>query len=58
MFTVNVFGIHRSDKIWQDGEAFRPERFLNDEGELINTDKIMPFGCGEKEIILRIDLVA
>ena len=47
MFVVNVFGIHRSDKIWEDGEVFRPERFLNDQGELVNTEKIMPFGYGK-----------
>ena len=50
MFVVNVFGLHRSDQIWEDGEDFRPERFLNDNGELVNTEKIMPFGYGNNEI--------
>ena len=49
MFMVNVFGIHRSDRIWEDGEVFRPERFLNERGdELVNTEKIIPFGYGNK----------
>ena len=46
LFVINLFGIHRSDKIWEDPEVFRPERFLRDRKELVNADKIMPFGYG------------
>ena len=33
--------------MWDDPEDFKPERFLNDQGEIVNTDKTMPFGYGE-----------
>ena len=45
---INLYAIHRSEEIWSDPDEFRPERFLNWDGtELVNLDKIMPFGWGE-----------
>ena len=39
--------MHRSEQVWMEPEKFRPARFLNKQNELINLDKIMPFGFGE-----------
>ncbi len=44
---MNLYGIHRGSELWKDPEEFRPDRFLNDKNELINLDKIIPFGWGE-----------
>ena len=33
--------------MWDDPDEFRPERFLNESGEVINADKIIPFGYGK-----------
>ena len=43
---VNIYAIHMSKDLWEDPDLFRPERFLNDAGELVNLDKIIPFGHG------------
>lgn len=31
---------------WGDPEVFRPERFLNDAGKIINDSWLIPFGIG------------
>lgn len=33
-------------EVWGDPTNFRPERFLNEKNEIINTDKLVPFGQG------------
>lgn len=32
---------------WGDPEVFRPERFLNSDGKVINDKWLMPFGLGK-----------
>ena len=43
---INIYAIHQSEDIWTDPTVFEPERFLNEDGEICNTDKIIPFGFG------------
>lgn len=33
---------------WKDPYKFRPERFIDGEGKLIQTSYFMPFGSGKK----------
>ncbi|XP_072017350.1 cytochrome P450 2U1-like [Amphiura filiformis] len=40
-------GLHSSD-LWGDPEEFRPERFLDDEGNLLEPDEAIPFGVGRR----------
>jgi len=47
MVGINLHSIHHSEDLWEDPYVFRPERFLNDKMELINQQKIIPFGVGE-----------
>ena len=48
IFAINLYSIHRSKELWPDPYAFRPERFLNEEqDEIINLEKVMPFGYGK-----------
>lgn len=40
--------LYCEDKIiWQDPENFRPERFNNSDGELVNTEKMITFSFGK-----------
>lgn len=43
------WGIARDSNLWEDPEVFRPERFLNAEGEIESavTINAIPFGTGE-----------
>ena len=34
-------------KTWLDPRNFRPERFLDEEGNVLGRDRILPFGAGE-----------
>jgi methyl farnesoate epoxidase/farnesoate epoxidase len=35
---------------WGDPESFRPERFLNSNGKIVNDTWRMPFGLGKNTI--------
>ena len=43
---TNLYSLHRDPKVWPKPEVMNPERFLNEEGMLVNVDKNMPFGIG------------
>lgn len=40
----NLFSLNMDEKLWKSPEKFDPERFLNDEGDLIIPDYFIPFG--------------
>ncbi|XP_072033154.1 cytochrome P450 2B1-like [Amphiura filiformis] len=42
----NLYAVMHSPKIWGDPEEFRPERFLDDDGNCRETDELVPFGIG------------
>lgn len=37
---------------WGDPEVFRPERFLDSSGNIINDSWFMPFGVGRYTILI------
>ena len=44
---IRLYEIHQSKDLWDDPQAFRPERFLSaDESRVENKGKIIPFGYG------------
>eukprot|EP01023_Acetabularia_acetabulum_P030023 TRINITY_DN2829_c0_g1_i1.p1 TRINITY_DN2829_c0_g1~~TRINITY_DN2829_c0_g1_i1.p1 ORF type:complete len:601 (-),score=65.62 TRINITY_DN2829_c0_g1_i1:1673-3475(-) len=54
-FMINIYGIQRDNKIWQNANEFVPERFLKN-SELYEMDKIhpfayLPFGGGSRMCI-------
>merc|ERR1711976_245439 len=62
-FTVNDITIPASTLIqpllteilkgsyWGDGEVFRPERFLNEKGEVIKDEHLIPFSIGKRQCL-------
>lgn len=46
--TPNLVGIHHDKKIWGDPENFRPERFLNENNEVIKHEALLPFSYGKR----------
>nr|XP_003703633.1 PREDICTED: probable cytochrome P450 304a1 isoform X1 [Megachile rotundata] len=44
---TNLHAMHHDPDLWGDPENFRPERFLNEEGQL-GKDFTMPFGLGHR----------
>lgn len=48
LMLVSLYSLHMDKNYWQDPEVFRPERFLNDNGEYIpHAEQFFPFGLGK-----------
>ncbi|XP_072015539.1 cytochrome P450 2A10-like [Amphiura filiformis] len=44
----NLYAVLHSPEIWGDPEEFRPERFLDDDGNFRESDELIPFGIGRR----------
>jgi len=42
----NLYAIHMDPTVWKDPTSFRPERFLDATGRVIDKDKVIPFSIG------------
>lgn len=52
--TTVFFGLgsaHHDNKVWKNPETFNPNRFLDENMTLINTEKIFPFGLGNRRCL-------
>ncbi|XP_061173041.1 cytochrome P450 2C8-like [Saccostrea echinata] len=56
----NLYSVFLDEKIFQDPHAFRPERFLDEKGNLQNTEKVLVFSLGRRvclgEALARMEL--
>lgn len=43
---VSLYSLNMDTNYWKDPNIFRPERFLNNDGRLIQYDAFIPFGLG------------
>ncbi len=53
LVVANIWTLHHDEKFWGDPEVFRPERFLDNDGELVppdhpNRKHLLPFGAGRR----------
>jgi len=59
---TNLWSLHHDPEIWDDPDAFRPERFLDEEGNFVppKADRFLPFSAGRRvclgESLARIEL--
>ncbi|KAL0970546.1 hypothetical protein UPYG_G00243600 [Umbra pygmaea] len=57
---VNMWAIHHNPEHWARPQDFKPERFLDDEGQRITHSCFMPFGAGPRvcvgESLARLEL--
>ncbi|CAG7837904.1 unnamed protein product [Allacma fusca] len=44
----NLYAVHHDPEIWENPNEFRPERFLDESNNLINTQLIIPFSTGKR----------
>ena len=44
---ANLYGIHMDPEIFPEPTKFNPDRFLNEKGNLVNTDLVIAFGVGK-----------
>lgn len=45
---VNLHSVLKDPSIWEDPDSFRPERFLNDNGQVKIPDEFIPFSIGRR----------
>lgn len=47
----NHWAIHHDPALWEDPEQFNPKRFINEQGEFVPSDHVMPFGYGLRKCV-------
>ena len=47
---VNQYSVHMDPDDWQQPQQFRPERFLDESGNVVGRERIMPFSLGTSSI--------
>ncbi|CAH1392903.1 unnamed protein product [Nezara viridula] len=45
---ANLYSLHMNKDHWIDPEKFRPERFIDENGAIIQNDFFIPFGLGKR----------
>ena len=49
MIMYNIYSLHHNKDYWKDPEVFRPERWIDDNGNLLShSEYFMPFGIGPR----------
>ncbi|GJQ79486.1 hypothetical protein Trydic_g16339 [Trypoxylus dichotomus] len=48
---MSLYSVHMDKEFWMDPEVFRPERFLNEAGELVVPERFIPFGLGRRRCL-------
>jgi len=48
---TNLQSVNMSTDHWQDPKAFRPERFLDESGQIVGRENILPFSLGKRSCI-------
>ncbi|XP_060857669.1 methyl farnesoate epoxidase-like [Metopolophium dirhodum] len=48
---ASIWSVHMDGQHWGDPEVFRPERFLDSKGKIINDSWLMPFGVGRRRCL-------
>ncbi|KAF5279245.1 hypothetical protein FQA39_LY18308 [Lamprigera yunnana] len=48
---INLHAVLMSKEIWGDPQVFRPERFLDEKGQLTVTEQFLPFSMGRRRCL-------
>lgn len=48
---IGLGTVHMDAEFWGDPEVFRPERFLDKNNKIFNTERLMPFGQGKRRCL-------
>ena len=47
----NIWAVHNDAGLWKDPEKFLPERFLDEQGNFINSNYVIPFSVGPRQCL-------
>jgi len=45
---TNLHAVHHDEKLFPDPFSFRPERFINEKGQFVKSEHVIPFGTGKR----------
>ena len=45
---ANLHAVHRDPEVWKKPEEFDPNNFLDDDGKLVNLDRLVAFSIGKE----------
>ncbi|XP_053674512.1 probable cytochrome P450 305a1 [Anopheles nili] len=48
---MGLRNVHMDPEHWGDPEVFRPERFLDADRQIVNTERMVPFGMGKRRCL-------
>lgn len=52
MVLTSIYSVHMDQRFWEDPLAFRPDRFLDENGDIVVNEKyFFPFGQGRGYIV-------
>ena len=47
----NLWAVHNDAKLWKNPEKFRPERFLDEQGNFVSSNYVIPFSIGPRHCL-------
>ncbi|XP_022095758.1 cytochrome P450 2J6-like [Acanthaster planci] len=51
LLVPNLWAVAHDPNVWPEPDQFKPERFLNDKGEAVKADELIPFSVGRRSCI-------
>ncbi|XP_022095727.1 cytochrome P450 2J6-like [Acanthaster planci] len=51
LLVPNLWAVSHDSNVWPEPDQFKPERFLNDQGEAAKVDELIPFSVGRRSCI-------
>ncbi len=52
MFIANIWGVHNDPDTWKDPNKFDPTRFLDEHGQIVENEALIPFSAGKNLVIV------
>ena len=47
----NIWAVHNDPDVWDEPNKFKPERFINKNGDFVQSNRVIPFGLGPRDCL-------
>ncbi|XP_076799716.1 cytochrome P450 2B4-like [Clavelina lepadiformis] len=48
---INIWAVHNDPDYWKDPGTFRPERFIDENGDFVKSNRVIPFSVGMRRCL-------